>query len=70
MNEICKDVTYLILMFAAVWGAFYLGTRHDSIEERVRHYDCRIVEFAPDIPEDVRTICRGRRIEQRNKTKE
>ena len=70
MNQICKDISYLILMVAAGWIAFYLGTIHDSIEERGRHYDCRIVEFAPDIPEDVRTICRGRRIEQLNKTKE
>jgi len=69
MNQILKDIVYLIAMFAAMWFAFYLGTRHDSIEERVRHYDCRIVEFAPDIPEDVRTICRARRMEELNITK-
>lgn len=66
MKEMFKDFSYLIIMFIAVWLAFYLGTRHDTLEQRMRRYDCRITEFAPDIPNDIREECRRRRLEAFN----
>ena len=66
MNELLKDLVYLAVLFVAIWIAFYLGTRHDTLEDRFRRYDCSLSEFAPDIPSDVRAECRRRRLEHYN----
>ena len=66
MNEVIKDVFYIIVLFLSVWFGFYLYTRHDTTEQRTARYDCRIAEFAPDIPTDVRDECRRRAIELYN----
>ncbi len=67
MNELFKDITYVIILITAVYVAFYLGTRHDTIEQRTARYNCDLSEFAADIPQDVRNECRRRRIESINK---
>ena len=63
MNEIFKDIFYVFIIFAAVWAAFYLGTRHDTLEQKMKYYDCSLTEFIPDVPNDVRIECRRQRIE-------
>jgi len=70
MNELFKDFFYLLLVFVVVWCAFYLGTRHDTVEQRTDRYDCSITEFVADIPQDVRNECRRRRIESINNRKD
>ena len=70
MNEIFKDLYYLIVMFIAVWIAFYLGTRHDSIEQRTARYDCNLTEFVARIPDDVRNQCRRQKLESINNQKD
>jgi len=66
MNEIFKDLFYVLIISCAVWIGFYLYTRHDTLEQRVIRYDCRIAEFSPDIPPDVRAECRRQVIERYN----
>ena len=66
MNDLIKDIFYLALVFLAVWIVFYLYTRHDTVEQRVLRYDCRIAEFSPDIPQDVRIQCRRQALELYN----
>lgn len=66
MNEIIKDAVCILVLSALVWLAFYLGTRYDSLEQRFIRYDCRLAEFAPDIPTDVKLECRRRALEQYN----
>lgn len=67
MNEIFKDITYLICVFVAVWIAFYLGTRHDTIAERTARYDCTLADFQARVPEDIREECRRIKLESINK---
>ena len=69
MNELVKDLIYVVVLFCVVWCIFYLYTRHDTTEQRMVRYDCRISEFAPDIPQDVRAECRRRAIELYNQQK-
>lgn len=66
---IIKDMILIALIFLAVWISFHLWTRHDTVENKVVRYDCRIAEFSPDIPNDVREECRRKAIEQYNQTK-
>ena len=70
MNDLIKDTFYVIMMFVIVWVVFYLYTRHDTVEQRVIRYDCRISEFAAGIPNDVRAECRRRAIELYNQQQE
>lgn len=70
MNELVKDIYYLILIFALTWIAFYLGTRHDTLEQRTNRYNCALTEFVADVPQDVRNQCRQRRIDSINKQKD
>jgi hypothetical protein len=70
MNEILKDIYYLILVFAVIWAVFYLGTRHDTVEQRTNRYDCALTEFVANIPQDIRNECRRRRINSINKQKD
>jgi len=66
MNQLIKDIVYIICMFVLVYITFYLSTRNDSLEQRMARYDCTLSEFVPDIPQDVRTECRRRVIERIN----
>jgi|LauGreDrversion4_2_1035121.scaffolds.fasta_scaffold142338_2 hypothetical protein len=66
MSELFKDLFYLIMVFILVWVVFYLFTRHDTVEQRILRYDCRISEFSPDFPNDIRQECRRRALEQYN----
>lgn len=66
MNDLIKDTFYIILMFIAVWFSFYLYTRHDTLEQKMARYDCRISEFDPGFPPEVRAECRRRAIELYN----
>lgn len=61
-----KDLFYLAILFIAMWIAFYLSMRHDSLEQRMVRYDCRLSEFAPDFPPDIRAECRRRALEAYN----
>lgn len=70
MNELIKDIFYLIILFLAVWVSFYLGTRHDTVSQRTARYNCDLAEFVADVPVDVRNECRRLRIQQINKEKE
>ena len=63
---ILKDLFWLAVLFLAIWIAFYLGTRHETLQDRIVRYDCSLTEFAPDIPNDVRDECRRRRLEAYN----
>ena len=66
MNEIIKDIFYVALLFLAVWAAFFIGMRNETTEQRTIRYDCRLSEFSPDFPNDVRQECRRKALEQYN----
>ena len=74
MNEIIKDILYVALLFLAIWTAFFIGMRNESASQRVVRYDCRLAEFSPDFPDDVRQECRRRALahynQQQQKEKE
>ena len=48
--------------------------RNESASQRVVRYDCRLAEFSPDFPDDVRQECRRRALahynQQQQKEKE
>jgi hypothetical protein len=64
--HIIKDFFYLIIIFLGVWFAFYLTHRHDTLEQKTARYDCKLAEFVPNVPPEVREECRRRTIEQFN----
>ena len=66
MATLVKDIVLVIIMIALVWLAFYLGSRHDTLEERVQHYDCGLTEFVGGIPPDIRSACREQRLQELN----
>lgn len=68
--HLIKDLFYVVLIFLAVYITFYLVHRHDTVEQRTARYDCSLTEFLADIPADVRTECRRRRIEQINQPRD
>ncbi len=68
--HIVKDLIYLILLFVSVWMAFYLGMRNETLEEKMARYDCRLSEFVPDFPLEVKAECRRRTIERINQQKD
>lgn len=68
--HIIKDLFYVLLLFIAVYVGFYLLHRHDTLEERTARYDCRMSEFVPDFPPEVREECRRRTLELINSQKE
>jgi hypothetical protein len=70
MNELFKDLFYLLLLFVLTWCGFYLFTRHDTIEQRVTRYNCDLSEFVARIPDDIRAECRRQKIIQLNTVKE
>lgn len=70
MNEIIKDIFYIALVFLFVWCGFYLYTRHDDIEQRVKRYNCNLTEFQPRVPEDIRTACRSAILDKINNQKD
>ena len=43
--------------------SIFMIVAHIMIEDsnRVVRYDCRMVDVSPDMPEDVKRMCRGRR---------
>jgi NADH:ubiquinone oxidoreductase subunit 3 (subunit A) len=65
MATLVKDIILVIIMIALVWLAFYLGSRHDTLDERVQHYDCGLTEFEP-VPSDIRSACREQRLQELN----
>lgn len=67
---IIKDIALLLCMCVLVCIAFYLGTRHWTLEDQMKHYDCRLAEFVPDFPPEVRAECRRRTIEWINQQRE
>lgn len=69
MNEIFKDISYIFILIIAVYVAFHLGTRHDTLQEKTDRHDCNLTEFIAQVPDDVREECRRRRIEIYNQTK-
>jgi hypothetical protein len=66
MNQLLKDIIYILLVFALIYIMFYLGTRHNTLEEKMARYDCSLSEFVPDVPPEVRAECRRRAIERIN----
>lgn len=70
MNELFKDLFYLLLLFVLTWCGFYLFTRHDTIEQRAARYNCDLAEFVARIPDDIRAECRRQKIIQLNTVKE
>ena len=66
MNEIIKDIFHVALLCLAVWTAFFIGTRNETTKQRTIRYDCRLSEFSPDFPDDVRKECRQRALEYYN----
>ena len=68
--SIIKELFYVAVIFLGMWMAFYLGMRNEPLAEKVSRYDCRLTEFAPDIPPEVRQECRRRHIEQINQQKD
>ncbi len=68
--HLVKDLFYVVLLFLAVYIAFYLAHRNDTVAQRTARYDCTLTEFLADIPPDVRAECRRRRIEQINQPRE
>ena len=66
MATLVKDIFLVIIMIALVWLAFYLGSRHDTLEERVQRYDCRLTEFVAGIPPDIRSACREQQLQELN----
>ena len=66
---IVKDLFYVAVLFVCIMIAFYLGTRHETLEEKMSRYNCSLSEFVPDIPTDVRNECRRRVIERINQEK-
>lgn len=67
---IIKDMFLVLLLFLAVYLAFYLGMRHETTEQRIARYDCRMAEFVPDFPPEVRAECRRRTLEKINQQRE
>jgi hypothetical protein len=67
--HIVKDLLYVLILFIAVYITFFLLHRHDTLEEKVARYDCRLAEFLPDFPIEVREECRRRSIERINQGK-
>ena len=64
--HIVKDFFYVVIIFFAVWFAFYLTHRHDTLEQKTARYDCKLAEFVANIPAEVREECRRRVIEKMN----
>lgn len=69
MNEIVKDIIYLLIVFLIVWISFYLYTRHDTIEKRTSRYNCDLTEFLAHIPNDIKEECRRQKIQAINNQK-
>lgn len=69
MNELLKDLFYLLIGFVIVWVGFYFFTRHDTLQQRMQYYDCKLVEFNPNVPEDIILECRNQRIQEINNGK-
>jgi hypothetical protein len=67
MNELFKDLIYLTIIFFLAYVVFYLSTRHDTVEQRVKRYDCNLTEFIPNVPDDIRLACRQQKLDQINK---
>ncbi len=68
--HIVKDIFYVFVLFAAVYFSFYLAHRNETLEEKMARYDCRLSEFLPDFPPEVRAECRRLVIERINQQKE
>jgi hypothetical protein len=64
-----KDLIHLILIFLIVYVVFHLFERYDILQDKMKRYDCRISEFAPDFPPEVREECRRQSIERINQGK-
>ena len=64
-----KDLMHLILIFLIVYVVFHLFERYDTLQDKMKRYDCRISEFTPDFPLEVREECRRQSIERINQGK-
>jgi hypothetical protein len=64
-----KDLMHLILIFLIVYVVFHLFERYDTLQDKMKRYDCRISEFTPDFPPEVREECRRQSIERINQGK-
>jgi hypothetical protein len=67
--HLIKDMIYVGLIFFAVYFGFYLFERHDTVQDKMKRYDCRISEFSPDFPPEIREECRRQSIERINQGK-
>ncbi len=67
--HLLKDLLLVFAMFLAVYLSFYLGMRHEPLEDKMQRYDCSLTEFVPDVPAEVRNECRRRRVELINQEK-
>ena len=66
MNTLIKDILLLVsLGLLVVLAIFYIG-KNETLDEKIARYDCRLSEFLPDFPPEVRNECRRRNIENYN----
>ena len=56
MNKFEYFVTFIVLIIVVTAGEVMLRDRRHGVK-----YDCRLVDVSPDMPEDVKRICRSRR---------
>jgi hypothetical protein len=67
---VIKDIVLILALSILVYLALFLATRNQTLEQRMAHYDCRLSEFVPDFPPEVRAECRRRVLEQLNRQRE
>ena len=63
MRTLLETALVLSLVGMAVSVVFFFAWMHPAMNE-VKHHDCSLVEFSPDIPANIKQACRELRIKK------